>query len=131
MSPNPDPVGDLLREEGLMTPPEGFTDRIMQRISVEPAVTKSFTPLLSSRTWMLVFGSAILIVLTCLAVLPATESPSLVFGNIEVPEALRLNLYLTLSPTLSASLKLGTLILDAIVLLLLFDQTLQKRFTLQ
>jgi hypothetical protein len=132
MSHNPDPVRDLLREEGLLTLPEGFTDHIMQRISAEPVLTKRYTPLLSGKTWLLLLGSVLLIVLTCLAVLPGSEGASVILGNIDIPEALRLNGHLNghlnLNPTVTGSLKLATLILDAIVLLLLLDHTLQKRF---
>lgn len=127
---DPDPVGQLIREEGLLVPSAGFTDRVMQQIAAEKQVVHStYAPLLSRRSWMLIFAAAALIVLACLAVLP--DSPGKVNRTAGVLPAIKQfaqGIDLAISPIASGSMMLSALILSVIVLFLLVDYLLQSRF---
>jgi|WetSurMetagenome_2_1015567.scaffolds.fasta_scaffold134184_2 hypothetical protein len=128
-TPDQDPIGSLIREEGLLSPSAGFTDRVMQQITADArSGIAPYKPLLSRRWWVLIFTAGMLMVVTCIAwfsVHAGNQTGLLHKLNLlgQLEDGLRLNP----GPTFTGSLLLATLILDAIVLLLLMDYYLQKR----
>jgi len=128
-TPDPDPIGSLVREEGLLSPSPGFTDRVMQQITAEAhAGAPAYKPLLSRRWWMMIFTAGILLFVTCIAWFSVhSGNQTGLLHKLNLLGQLEGTLRLNPGPTLTGSLLLATLILDAIVLLLLMDHYLQKR----
>ena len=128
-TPDSDPIGSLVREEGLLSPSPGFTDRVMQQISAEaPAGALAYKPLLSRRWWMLIFTVGMMLVVTCISWFSVhSGNQTGLLHKLNLLGQLEGTLRLNPGPTLTGSLLLATLILDAIVLLLLMDYFLQRR----
>ena len=64
ISGSTDKVGNMIRQAGPETPPPGMTERIMHRIEAT-ALKKSpdFNPVISIRGWILIGGSAIVLII--------------------------------------------------------------------
>lgn len=125
-----DPIGSLVREEGLLSTSGDFTDRVMHRITMEESIViPAYKPLLSRKSWMLIFSAAAMIVLICFAAFSGNTGNSADIIHKLNPLALLSGIiHVNPNPTVTGSLLLATLILDAIVLLLLMDYYLQKRW---
>jgi CDP-diglyceride synthetase len=60
-----DEILGLMRKDGLLKPSGDFTSRVMQAVESKKELTMVFEPLISKKTWMIVFTSFILLSLIC------------------------------------------------------------------
>jgi hypothetical protein len=63
-----DKAGDLIRQAGPEIPPQGMTERIMNRIEVVTLKrSQNIIPIISIRGWIFVAASAIVIIMLCIS----------------------------------------------------------------